>query len=377
MSGWSLSVDDDVDDCMLCEHELTHVERERTIGLLHEAIDSFDKSRKTAYLEARSRGIIDSESDPILFLRRTNFDPWQAAARLLEYWEQRVQIFGRNRAFRRLFDLSGDGCLNDEDIEVLQSGFHCELPLDEYGHSVIMYDRRRIPEEYRKTRRDSQIRAMVYGYVRAALNPLSQTEGVVFLALINMKLADPVPLRTSTRFLINCAPIKSHRVHIMYTVQSQLVPFLAIPPDLQRIFDYVYKGVSLPNSRRFHFGRGPEDFSLQLQSYGLSIDCVPQSLGGTWNYSNFDCRMEMQKCVSFGAKSNPQTLPVVADGFQSLSWSQLVKVIIGNLEQERKDSLIWEIQLARLKRALFGSRAKLTVNTTGCTYRKKELWMSD
>jgi hypothetical protein len=276
-------------------------------------------------------------------------------------------MFGRNRAFRRLFDLSGDGCLNNEDIEVLQSGFHCELPLDEYGHSVIMYDRRRMPEEYRKSRRDSQIRAMVYLYGRVALNPLSQTEGVVILVQINPKIEDPTSIRMLTGFVDSCAPFKIYRVHIMYTVPSQMLPFFALPPDFKRIFDYVYKGNLIPNSRRFHFGRGPEDYFPQLQSYGLSIDCIPQSLGGTWNYTNFACRMEMQKCVSLGAKSVPLTFPIAADNFQSLSWPQLVNVIIGNLAEEPCNSLIWEVQLARLKRALFGSRANLTVDTTGCT----------
>jgi hypothetical protein len=109
MSGWSVSVDE-IDDFMLCKQELTQIEKDHTIGLLKEAIDSFDESKKVSYLEALSLGIVERESDPLSFLRRTNFDPWEAALRLLEYWEQRVEIFGRDRAFRRLFDLNGDGC---------------------------------------------------------------------------------------------------------------------------------------------------------------------------------------------------------------------------------------------------------------------------
>jgi hypothetical protein len=79
-----------------------------------------------------------------------------------------------------------------------------------------------------------------------------------------------------------------------------------------------------------------------------------QSLGGTWNYANFSCRFEMQKCVSIGAKSIPKLLPVLLPiNFPSLSWPELVNAIIGNLEQqERTDS--WDLESyvgAVLKRA--------------------------
>jgi hypothetical protein len=358
---------------LLFAEELTEEEKERTLNLLKDAIDTFEPSQKTAYLEACSKGIVETESYPLCFLRLARYDPWHAASLLLNFWEQRVSLFGRERAFQKLFDLSGDGCLNQQDIEVLKSGFYCDLPNDEYGHSVIAVDRRRLSAEQHGTMWDSQIRTAFYIVMRCARNPVTQTEGLVVIVKFAFEREDPRFLLPLVRLFYGCLPVRIYRLHMLYTIKSFDVffPIFKLPNDLEKLWDQTYKSRKPPHSRRFHFGRGPEDFFPQLQSFGISINGIPQSLGGTWNYDNFSCHLEMQKSVSIGTKSILCSSSDKAGTLQSLSWDELVNRIAGNLHDESPESPIWDVLLARLKRALFESRAELAVNTTGCMYKAK------
>jgi hypothetical protein len=77
------------------------------------------------------------------------------------------------------------------------------------------------------------------------------------------------------------------------------------------------------------------------------------------------------KSVSIGTKSILCSSSDKAGTLQSLSWDELVNRIAGNLHDESPESPIWDVLLARLKRALFESRAELAVNTTGCMYKAK------
>jgi hypothetical protein len=366
--GWCLS-EDEGDDLILYENELTEEDKERTISLLKEAIDTFDSSKKRAYLEASSKGIVETESDPKCFLRLARYDPWHAAMVLIDFWEQRVSLFGWDRAFRKLFDLSGDGCLNEDDIDVLQSGFYCDVPTDEFGHSVVVVDRRRLSEQQHATMWTSQIRAAFYVLMKCARNPVSQTEGIVGLVNFAFEREDPRFLIPLIKISPGSLPFKMHRLHLLYSIQTfdLRFPFFTLPKDLKKRWDQAYERYKPPSSRRFHFGRGPEDFLPQLLSHGLTMDGIPQSLGGTWNYSNFTCHCEMQKKFTISKTMN-RNKSYISDSVRTLSWPELVRCVLGNLRSELIDSWIWDIQVARLKKALFGTRASLAVNATGCMF---------
>jgi hypothetical protein len=117
----------------------------------------------------------------------------------------------------------------------------------------------------------------------------------------------------------------------------------------------------------FFFGQGPEDFLPQLLSHGLSMDGIPHSLGGTWNYINFTFHCEMKK-KSIIPKTMVCYKTSIPKTIGTLSWPELVNCILGNLQNELIDSWIWDVDVARLKKALFGSRASLAVNATGCKF---------
>mmetsp|Transcript_6103 Transcript_6103/g.11963 ORF Transcript_6103/g.11963 Transcript_6103/m.11963 type:complete len:250 (-) Transcript_6103:1073-1822(-) len=79
---------------------------------------------KQCYLEAfrHSAQLVETESNPLHFLRTEDFNPWQAAKRLALHWEYRKWLF-QDRWLRSLADTTGNGALAHEDIETLNSGW--------------------------------------------------------------------------------------------------------------------------------------------------------------------------------------------------------------------------------------------------------------
>jgi hypothetical protein len=222
--GWCLS-EDEGDNLLLYENELTEEDKERTRSLPQEAIEAFESYKNSVYLEACSKGIVESESDPKCFLRLARYDPWHAATVLIDFWEQRVSLFGWDRAFRKFFDLSGDGCLNQDDIDVLKSGFYCDIPADKFGHSVVVVDRRRLSEQQHATMWASQIRAAFYVLMKCVRNPIAQTEGIVALVNFAFEREDPRFLIPLIKISSGSLPFKMRRLHLLYSVKTFDLPF--------------------------------------------------------------------------------------------------------------------------------------------------------
>jgi hypothetical protein len=96
---------------------------------LQEAIDLIPLDEREAYAEAYEScpHLIRSESPPIYWLRYAKYDVWAAAQRMVKYWEWRKVLF-KERAFLPLLDISGNGALDEDDIELLETGFFVRLP---------------------------------------------------------------------------------------------------------------------------------------------------------------------------------------------------------------------------------------------------------
>jgi len=105
-----------------------------------EALKSIPAEMKSAYSQALEKcpKLVETESDPIMFLRREGFHGISAALRLTGYWKARKKAFGEDRAFLPLHDtVSGKGALNLEaDIPALRTGFRYILPDHNDGYPV-------------------------------------------------------------------------------------------------------------------------------------------------------------------------------------------------------------------------------------------------
>jgi len=161
------------------------VHRPAALQHFEDALEVIDDGEKAPYLEARMRcpqSIFDYECPPELFLRACRWDPWQAARRIVEYWKERVHVFGPERAYLPLIAVStaplvGDNmaengnessssaatsadpsakpsltmsksALTETEVEILETGSIQLLPPDSDGRSVLFFDRSRLQSHH-------------------------------------------------------------------------------------------------------------------------------------------------------------------------------------------------------------------------------------
>jgi hypothetical protein len=121
------------------EVEETDTMVEKAVLLLQDALQEIPDEEKEAYLEALERApmLVETESDPVRFLRCEKYDAGVAAHRLVSYWEVRKKIFGPDRAF---LPMTQTGAMA-EDTVYSEKGFSTVLPDDDHGRPVACCDR--------------------------------------------------------------------------------------------------------------------------------------------------------------------------------------------------------------------------------------------
>jgi hypothetical protein len=107
-----------------------------------EAMAGLPRETKESYVEAlrRNPDLVETESNPDLYLAYDQHDPWKAALRVAAYWKSRAEIFGDGRAYRPL-TLTGHGALSPEDVKLFRTGFLMILPNDRHGRAVVRVGR--------------------------------------------------------------------------------------------------------------------------------------------------------------------------------------------------------------------------------------------
>jgi hypothetical protein len=143
-----------------------------------EVIADYDKEDYVKALEVALQLVL-TESDPMRFLRFTNFNAAAAAQSIVLYWKRRREVFG-DRAFLPL-TLTGDGAFSDKDIDLIKTGYVVFLPNDQDGRAVMCTDySRRLDHSL-----DTRLRCTFYHGHILAENEKSQTDGFIILAILN------------------------------------------------------------------------------------------------------------------------------------------------------------------------------------------------
>ena len=141
----------------------------RALEMIVQAIEELPISTKEEYLKAVELvpDLVETESNPLPFLRCENWNAWSAAQRLCEYWNMRVLIFGMERAY---LPMTLEGAMR-ADRAAMEIGLLQILPDDNNGRPILYWDRiRAIPP---MIRRDETAR--IYFYL---LHTMSQRESV-------------------------------------------------------------------------------------------------------------------------------------------------------------------------------------------------------
>jgi hypothetical protein len=90
-----------------------------SISQLEAALMAIPNDDKADYVHALHvcPHLVETESDPIIFLRFYEWDATAAARRLTTYWRRRKEVFGETRAFLPVLnDFSGNGALGSDEI---------------------------------------------------------------------------------------------------------------------------------------------------------------------------------------------------------------------------------------------------------------------
>jgi hypothetical protein len=268
---------------------------------------------KADYLEAQRRVpfLVATESPPMRFLHRENFDPWAAAKRLVTYWKERKALFGE-RAFLPM-NQTGKGALSAEDIIVLNTKFLVILPPDQDNRTILFYDRLRMVDGTLFLL-ESKLRTVFYWFQLASENPVSQSEGLVLMnsALqIKITTGNVAALQACLSILNHAMPVRLYSVHLVCQPQGRSRVELLIPGFMELLGKYVFW-----KSTTIHVADTKEELIGTLQKSGISRHSVPAGFGGSWTYDGIyeqwkpqRMRIEHERHEQFVEQSLERKLP--------------------------------------------------------------------
>ncbi|KAL7580646.1 hypothetical protein ACA910_002159 [Epithemia clementina (nom. ined.)] len=281
--------------------------RARVRRHVHTVLHCLPLPQTQAYREAmrRDASLVDTETDPLQFVRYCKYDILQGAKRLCLYWTERLKLFGPTRAFLPL-TLTGTGALTDRDVATLRAGYPALIAVGGGSSSsssssptetVLYVDRRR---KIATTTTDQHLRAVFYCIAILAADPNSQLEGarVMYMALTPRDhKVDFALIRRGAVLLTTCFPIRSK-------VSLICVPLQKRPLFSQRLIDgmvllmrqYLLMdfAICMPDTTT---GGGKSENAAdnssssivdQLVALGFDLQYIPQSFGGHWSFDDYE-----------------------------------------------------------------------------------------
>lgn len=235
--------------------------------------DAYDQAMKNApYL-------VEMESNPVLFLRSCNFDPWAAARRICTYWKIRKDIFG-DRAFLPM-KISGEGALSADDAEALKCGAVAELPPDINGRPVMLSDRSKICVRCL----DEKTRAKVFFYIVQCLvdNDNAVKNGFVGVLPMdtqsqNFSGRNTPAARVLRMFTGDVFPIQMKAIHLV-VVRKRSILEMSIPSwlNLFELNSFMHRRTVV------HYAESKDAVLTDLKQYGILEEGLPKELGGNYD----------------------------------------------------------------------------------------------
>jgi len=245
---------------------------------------------KKEYLEALRLAplLVQTESNPVKFLRADDFNPWKGARRLVLYWKYRRKYFPKGRWLLSLHDDSGAGALDENDVQLLRSGWLAMAAPKEskYGRFLLINHGR-----YPTQGTESRIRVCFYLGSAASDTPAQAEPGLMAIRLV--PTAEPggeeVEL-TSRRF---------GNAQIMYKMAVEALPvrfrgvmILSLEEyNTSKIMNLGFRQISSLLSVLLNTQR-PSIVSIsniseaadKLLPFGVPPEVMPESHGGTFTY---------------------------------------------------------------------------------------------
>ena len=224
------------------------------------------------------------------FLTYCDYNYWSAAEALVKYWELRQEFFGE-RAFLPLTQ-TGNGALDGEDVITLHTGKFALLRPTPRGQPVMFVDRNRVLPT---STTESKLRSVFYMFQQMTIAPSAQTMGCHLLVLLVTPRNSPVDM-SFVRGAVNAIRTFPAKIYIHFLL---CLPKYGMTPLIQKmIVPAISYAISNEHGLKLHTKSVGEPILKDLEKeLGLTPDCFPASIGGTWKYQNhtFWCRGKVRE----------------------------------------------------------------------------------
>mmetsp|Transcript_31941 Transcript_31941/g.65018 ORF Transcript_31941/g.65018 Transcript_31941/m.65018 type:complete len:512 (+) Transcript_31941:313-1848(+) len=245
-------------------------DRSQSLIQLEQELDKISPHSKTAYLDAQVQcPSLVSDQRKLVFLERDDGNAAAAASRLVDYWTNRLAIFGPDRCF---LPMTLDGAMKGMESDIVHRRLSSVLPVkDSSGRAIIfLQPGRRNFDEF-----SPEQEAMVWWYMleTALEDPDVRRRGIVYLCDgrgVERRHYNLYLMRIITSMSM-CIPYHARAMHLCH---PSAVGYYVVYPVLK---SFLGRHLRL----RFKMHRGSdEEIVTVLGRYRLPRACVPTELGG-------------------------------------------------------------------------------------------------
>jgi hypothetical protein len=262
-----------------------------TPSLIEESMRSFremlemDKDENSNWRLAEERCPNECRAEfKLIFLRCEIFRVELAVKRYIRYWDNRLEVFGPDKAFLPILDLGPNGAMKDNRKE-LEHGYTRYAPpgecQDPDGRAICFMDGRKLEAARNDPdiTQEGMIRASWYQSHVGLLSESAQRKGcvVIYRAVKSVKDIIKSPSKAMVTSLRGALPLRLAAVHIID------------PPVVVSVLLKMARhilGNTLQNRLYLH-NRGSREKNLEsLSKYGLGRTQLPKEMGGDFVFED-------------------------------------------------------------------------------------------
>lgn len=215
--------------------------------------------------------IIDSQEHRLLFLRAEYFNAKHAAVVLIRYWNERIALFGKDKAF---LPLTISGALRDDEVG-LGMGFILLSPeRDSSGRAIIIVDQSKL--ERKNYTRNMMLRVVWYIIHAALEDETIQCKGIVMLCTPRNAEFDQFDRKLESKIthsLRETLPVIWKGLHICHAPGF----YELVAPNAKYLL-----GRRMRARTRWHRGSFRSVLGT-LAEYGINSTAIPTDIGGDWD----------------------------------------------------------------------------------------------
>ena len=274
---------------LLHQGEVDPIIMRRATRSMQEAIRNLPQTKTFAYDLAMERDpqLVAIESPLERYLRANHLDHWAAANQLVEYYEKRYKVFGRER-FARPLRLDGGSNLEHSALspttqKLAQAACFVFPPLDDFGRSIVVFERENLQDDHS----NNEYRAQSTFHNLQVLSERTSAQLNGHVSLIAMEkskkksttdMMQQPPWQTLRLMTSGVTPTSLKGFHMIVQKQATFLnAFIAFWMSFLENFTALHM-----RSRVHYFpAEDPKVCLDHMKQYGFRKHHLPKRLGGT------------------------------------------------------------------------------------------------